>query len=180
MYGVWSHKSMMLRILTLIAGWMALARLHLGIANEDGAHDPSAPFVIADPTIAQAIYGRLSAAAPVAYYTFTAPEAISVRVMLLIPTRDCQSGFMARFALAGPGLPSGRLFPTTHFTPLTIAGRTYRLIQSYVPPLPSAGTYWIEVHCDAGSGVYCLCIGTREGGHADAAMRARIERMLEG
>ncbi|MBO9390216.1 MAG: hypothetical protein J7482_15795, partial [Roseiflexus sp.] len=100
--------------------------------------------------------------------------------MLLIPSRDCQSGFMARFALAGPGLPSGRLFPTTHFTPLTIAGRTYRLIQSYVPPLPSAGTYWIEVHCDAGSGVYCLCIGTREGGHADAAMRARIERMLEG
>jgi hypothetical protein len=103
MYGVWSHKSMMLRILTLIAGWMALARLHLGIANEDGAHDPSAPFVIADPTIAQAIYGRLSPATPVAYYTFTAPEAISVRVMLLIPTRDCQSGFMARFALVWSG-----------------------------------------------------------------------------
>lgn len=94
--------SMMLRILTLIAGWMALARWHLGIANEDGAHDPSAPFVIADPTIAQAIYGRLSPAAPVAYYTFTVPEAVSVRVMLLIPSRDCQSGFMARFALAVP------------------------------------------------------------------------------
>ena len=164
----------------LLTALLTLVRLHLGIANEDGAHDPSAPFVIADPTIAQAIYGRLSPAAPVAYYTFTVPDAISVRVMLLIPSRDCQSGFMARFALAGPGLPSGRLFPTTHFTPLTIAGRTYRLIQSYVPPLPSAGTYWIEVHCDAGSGVYCLCIGTREGGHADAAMRARIERMLEG
>ena len=164
----------------LLTALLTLVRLHLGIANEDGSHDPATPFVIDDPTLAQAIYGRLSAAAPVAYYTFTAPEAISVRVMLLIPTRDCQSGFMARFALAGPGLPSGRLFPTTHFTPLTIAGRTYRLIQSYVPPLPSAGTYWIEVHCDAGSGVYCLCIGTREGGHADAAMRARIERMLEG
>jgi len=164
----------------LLTALLTLVRLHLGIANEDGAHDPATPFVIADPTIAQAIYGRLSPATPVAYYTFTAPEAISVRVMLLIPTRDCQSGFMARFALVGPGLPSGRLFPTTHFTPLTIAGRTYRLIQSYVPPLPAAGTYWIEVHCDAGSGVYCLCIGTREGGHADAAMRARIERMLEG
>jgi hypothetical protein len=164
----------------LLTALLTLVRLHLGIANEDGSHDPATPFVIDDPTLAQAIYGRLSAAAPVAYYTFTAPEAISVRVMLLIPTRDCQSGFMARFALVGPGLPSGRLFPTTHFTPLTIAGRTYRLIQSYVPPLPSAGTYWIEVHCDAGSGVYCLCIGTREGGHADAAMRARIERMLEG
>jgi hypothetical protein len=164
----------------LLTALLTLVRLHLGIANEDGSHDPATPFVIDDPTLAQAIYGRLSAAAPVAYYTFTVPDAISVRVMLLIPTRDCQSGFMARFALAGPGLPSGRLFPTTHFTPLTIAGRTYRLIQSYVPPLPSAGTYWIEVHCDAGSGVYCLCIGTREGGHADAAMRARIERMLEG
>jgi len=164
----------------LLTALLTLVRLHLGIANEDGSHDPATPFVIDDPTLAQAIYGRLSAAAPVAYYTFTAPEAISVRVMLLIPTRDCQSGFMARFALVGPGLPSGRLFPTTHFTPLTIAGRTYRLIQSYVPPLPSAGTYWIEVHCDAGSGVYCLCIGTREGGQADAAMRARIERMLEG
>jgi hypothetical protein len=164
----------------LLTALLTLVRLHLGIANEDGSHDPATPFVIDDPTLAQAIYGRLSAAAPVAYYTFTVPDAISVRVMLLIPSRDCQSGFMARFALAGPGLPSGRLFPTTHFTPLTIAGRTYRLIQSYVPPLPSAGTYWIEVHCDAGSGVYCLCIGTREGGHADAAMRARIERMLEG
>jgi hypothetical protein len=164
----------------LLTALLTLVRLHLGIANEDGSHDPATPFVIDDPTLAQAIYGRLSAAAPVAYYTFTAPEAISVRVMLLIPSRDCQSGFMARFALVGPGLPSGRLFPTTHFTPLTIAGRTYRLIQSYVPPLPSAGTYWIEVHCDAGSGVYCLCIGTREGGQADAAMRARIERMLEG
>jgi hypothetical protein len=164
----------------LLTALLTLVRLHLGIANEDGSHDPATPFVIDDPTLAQAIYGRLSPAAPVAYYTFTAPEAISVRVMLLIPSRDCQSGFMARFALASPGLPSGRLFPTTHFTPLTIAGRTYRLIQSYVPPLPSAGTYWIEVHCDAGSGVYCLCIGTREGGQADAAMRARIERMLEG
>jgi hypothetical protein len=164
----------------LLTALLILVRLHLGIANEDGSHDPATPFVIDDPTLAQAIYGRLSAAAPVAYYTFTVPDAISVRVMLLIPSRDCQSGFMARFALAGPGLPSGRLFPTTHFTPLTIAGRTYRLIQSYVPPLPSAGTYWIEVHCDAGSGVYCLCIGTREGGQADAAMRARIERMLEG
>jgi hypothetical protein len=164
----------------LLTALLTLVRLHLGIANEDGSHDPATPFVIDDPTLAQAIYGRLSAAAPVAYYTFTVPDAISVRVMLLIPSRDCQSGFMARFALAGPGLPSGRLFPTTHFTPLTIAGRTYRLIQSYVPPLPSAGTYWIEVHCDAGSGVYCLCIGTREGGQADAAMRARIERMLEG
>ncbi|MBO9321569.1 MAG: hypothetical protein J7457_05500 [Roseiflexus sp.] len=164
----------------LLTALLTLVRLHLGIANEDGSHDPATPFVIDDPTLAQAIYGRLSAAAPVAYYTFTVPDAISVRVMLLIPSRDCQSGFMARFALVGPGLPSGRLFPTTHFTPLTIAGRTYRLIQSYVPPLPSAGTYWIEVHCDAGSGVYCLCIGTREGGHADAAMRARIERMLEG
>jgi hypothetical protein len=164
----------------LLTALLTLVRLHLGIANEDGSHDPATPFVIDDPTFAQAIYGRLSAAAPVAYYTFTVPDAISVRVMLLIPTRDCQSGFMARFALVGPGLPSGRLFPTTHFTPLTIAGRTYRLIQSYVPPLPSAGIYWIEVHCDAGSGVYCLCIGTREGGQADAAMRARIERMLEG
>ena len=164
----------------LLTALLTLVRLHLGIANEDGSHDPATPFVIDDPTLAQAIYGRLSAAAPVAYYTFTVPDAIGVRVMLLIPSRDCQSGFMARFALVGPGLPSGRLFPTTHFTPLTIAGRTYRLIQSYVPPLPSAGTYWIEVHCDAGSGVYCLCIGTREGGQADAAMRARIERMLEG
>ncbi|MGQ9829760.1 MAG: hypothetical protein ACUVSW_18055 [Roseiflexus sp.] len=170
----------MLRILILIAGWIALARLHLGIANEDGAHDPSAPFVIADPTTAQAIYGRLSAATPVAYYTFTVPDAIGVRLMLLIPSRDCQAGFMARFALAGPGLPSSHLVPQTHFTPLTIAGRTYRLIQSYVSPLPSAGTYRIEVRCDAGSGVYCLCIGTREGRRADAAMRARIERMLEG
>jgi hypothetical protein len=87
----------------LLTALLTLVRLHLGIANEDGSHDPATPFVIDDPTLAQAIYGRLSPAAPVAYYTFTVPDAISVRVMLLIPTRDCQSGFMARFALARSG-----------------------------------------------------------------------------
>jgi hypothetical protein len=29
-----------------------------------------------------------------------------------------------------------------------------------------------------GAGVYCLCLGDREGGRADKAMRARIAQML--
>lgn len=165
--------------LALATTLLTLTRLHLGIANEDGSHDPAAPFVIGDPTLAQAIYGRLSAAAPSAYYTFSVPEATGIRAMLLIPEKDHQSGFRAHITLFGPGFPATGLSPAIHPAPLTIAGRNYRLIQSYVPPLPEAGAYRIEVRCDAGSGVYCLCVGTREGGHADAAMRARIERMLE-
>lgn len=164
----------------LLTTLLTLLRLHLGIANEDGSHDPAAPFVIDDPTLAQAIYGRLSAAAPSAYYTFSVREAASIRALLLIPETKYQSGFRAHMTLFGPGFPAAGLTPALHPAPLTIAGREYRLIQSYVPPLPEAGVYRIEVRRDAGSGVYCLCVGTREGGHADAAMRARIERMLKG
>ncbi|MDW8145618.1 MAG: hypothetical protein RMJ48_04860 [Roseiflexaceae bacterium] len=157
---------------------LTLARLHLGIANEDGSHDPATPFIIDNPTLAQAIYGQLSAAAPSAYYTFSVPESTGIRAMLLIPEKEHQSGFRAYITLFGPGFPAAGLTPAIHPAPLTIAGRNYYLIQSYVPPLPEAGAYRIEVRRDAGSGVYCLCVGTREGGHADAAMRARIERML--
>ncbi|ABU60388.1 MULTISPECIES: hypothetical protein [Roseiflexus] len=164
----------------LLTALLTLARLHLGIANEDGSHDPAAPFVIRDPTLAQAIYGRLSVAAPRAYYTFSVPAMIGVRAMLLIPEKEHQSGFRAHMVLSGPGFPTDGLAPDMHLSPLTIAGRAYRLVQSYVPPLPSAGVYRIEVRHEAGSGVYCLCVGARESGHADAAMRARIERMLDG
>lgn len=164
----------------LLTTLLALVRLHLGIANEDGSHDPAMPFVIDDPTLAQAIYGRLSAATPSAYYTFSIAEAAGIRAMLLIPETEHQSGFRASITLSGPGLPAAGLTPAIHPAPLTIAGRAYRLVQTHVPPLPEAGMYRIEVRRDAGSGVYCLCVGTREGGHADAAMRARIERMLDG
>jgi hypothetical protein len=166
--------------LALLTALLALMRLHLGIANEDGAHDPAAPFVIDDPALAQAIYGRLNATTPSAYYTFSVAEAVGIRAMLLLPEKEYQSGFRAHMVLFGPGFPTEGLTPETHLAPLTIAGRAYRLTQTHVPPLPTAGAYRIEVRHDAGSGVYCLCVGAREGGHADAAMRARIERMLEG
>lgn len=166
--------------LTLLAALLTLMRWHLGIANEDGSHDPATPFVIGDPSLAQAIYGRLSAATPSAYYTFSVPSALSVRLMLLIPDRDYQSGFRAQVTLFGPALPSEGMIPDTQSAQLVIAGRAYRLVQTYVPPLPCAGAYRIEVRRVAGSGVYCLCIGTREGGHADALMRERIERLLDG
>lgn len=165
---------------TLLVALLALMRWHLGIANEEGSHDPANPFVIDDPFLAQAIYGRLSATAPSAYYTFSIPDALGVRLMLLIPDRDYQSGFRARVILSGSGFSEEGMIPAMQSASLTIAGRTYRLIQTYTPPLPSAGVYRIEIRRDAGSGVYCLCLGTREGGHASAAMRARIERLLQG
>lgn len=164
----------------LLTTLLTLLRLHLGIANEDGSHDPSTPFVIDDPTLAQAIYGRLSAAAPFAYYAWSVAEAVGVRAMLLIPENEYQSGFRAHIVLFGPGFPPEGGTPAMHLAPLTIAGRAYRLIQTHVPPLPAPGAYRIDIRRDAGSGVYCLCVGTREAGHADAAMRARIARMLEG
>lgn len=123
----------------LLTTLLTLLRLHLGIANEDGSHDPSTPFVIDDPTLAQAIYGRLSAAAPFAYYAWSVAEAVGVRAMLLIPENEYQSGFRAHIVLFGPGFPPEGVTPAMHLAPLTIAGRTYRLIQTHVPPLPAPG-----------------------------------------
>jgi hypothetical protein len=53
------------------------------------------------------------------------------------------------------------------------------LAQIYVPPLPESGAYTLAVRRLDGAGVYCLCLGDREGDRADGSMRARIARMLE-
>ncbi|MGB9633945.1 MAG: hypothetical protein ACPL8I_11490 [Chloroflexaceae bacterium] len=166
--------------LALLAGWLALARLHLGIANDAGSPDPASPFFVADPTLAQALYGRLHEAHPADHYAFNGRAGEGVRLLLLVPARDYAAGFQVHFTLSGPGLPPEGLTPPFTATPLTIVGRDYRLVQSHVPPLPADGPYHIAVRRDAGAGAYCLCLGAREGAYADAAMRQRIDRLLDG
>ncbi len=166
--------------LAMLAGWLALARLHLGIANETGSPDPAAPFFVTDPTLAQALYGRLHEAHPVDHYAFNGRAGEDVRLLLLVPARDYAAGFQVHFTLTGPCLPPEGLTPPFTATPLTIVGRDYRLVQSHVPPLPADGPYRVAVRRDAGTGAYCLCLGRREGAYADAAMRARIDRLLDG
>lgn len=166
--------------LSLVAGWATLARLHLGIANDSGSPDPAAPFFVSDPSLAQALYGRLNHAHPADYYAFDGRAGEGVRALLLVPARDYEAGFRVYFTLTGPGLPPEGLTPPPTATPLTIMGRDYRLVQSHVPPLPANGAYRIAVRCNAGAGAYCLCLGTREERYADAAMRARIDRLLDG
>lgn len=166
--------------LAMLIGWVALARLHLGIANDAGSPDPATPFFVSDPSLAQAIYGRLHEAHRVDHYAFNGRAGEGVRALLLVPARDYAAGFQVHFTLTGPGLPPEGLTPALTATPLTIVGRDYRLVQSYVPPLPADGTYRLAVRRDAGAGAYCLCLGTREGAYADAAMRQRIDRLLDG
>ncbi|MEM8529762.1 MAG: hypothetical protein AAGF95_02910 [Chloroflexota bacterium] len=160
--------------------WLFLARWHLAIANDLGSPDKDTPFVIDEPTIAQAIFGRVDEGKPVEYYTFSTQQGTGVRAMLLIPAQSYANGLRATITLHGPELPIEGITPPLLDSPLTIAGREYVLVQSHVPPLPATGEYRLEVHQQEGSGAYCLCLGDREGGHADAAMRARIERVLSG
>ncbi len=164
--------------LSLVAGRAALARLHLGIANDAGSPDPAAPFFVSDPSLAQAIYGRLGASHLADHYAFNGRAGEGVRALLLVPARDYEAGFRVYFTLTGPGLPLEGLTPPSTAAPLTVAGRDYRLVQSHVPPLPADGAYRIAVRRDAGTGAYCLCLGVREGAYADAAMRERINRLL--
>lgn len=172
---------MSLILSTVVAlAWLLLVRWHLGIANDFGSPDKDVPFVIDDPTIAQAIFGRIDPDKSVEYYAFSVQQGTGVRAMLLIPAQDYANGLRATITLHGPELPMDGVTPSLLDSQLTIAGREYVLVQSHVPPLPATGDYRLEVHQQEGRGAYCLCLGSREGGHADAVMRARIERVLSG
>ncbi len=161
-----------------LVGWLRLARLHLGIANEAGSRERDKPFEISDPLIAQAIYGRLEAGKEAEYYAFQAQEGARVRALLLIPTPAYQKGLRAGLRLYGPGFPAEGLRPETTAHEMRIANRDYFLVQSYVSPLAGSGRFEVTVEREAGAGTYVFGLGDREGGYADAAMRARIEALL--
>jgi hypothetical protein len=170
---------MPLLLLAALFGLVKLLRLHLGIANDCGSPHAQAPFAVSDPTLAQAIYGRLGPERPAEYYSFNAIGGMGVRAMLLIPERSYDDGLRAQFAILGPGLPEAGATSIMRPQLLTIAGRDFILAQAYVPPLPESGVYQLVVRRLDGEGAYCLCLGEREAGHADQAMRARISRLLE-
>ncbi|MCU0491937.1 MAG: hypothetical protein MUD01_10135 [Chloroflexaceae bacterium] len=167
----------------LLAGLLALGmqamRLHLGRVNAGGSPRADVPFVIDAPTLAQAIYGRLDEQHAADYYRFTGMAGVGVRLLLLIPTSAYERGLRAQFHLYGPALPPDGATATMKPHELTIAGRGYMLVQTYVPPLEADGDYAVRVSRVDGAGAYCLCIGDREGGHADAATRERINQLLE-
>lgn len=156
-----------------------VARMHLGLVNEAGSPDVGAPFNIEEPQIAQAIYGRLDAGQPVAHYSFKGEVRAQIRAIMLIPSSAYDAGLRAEFVLFGDGLPAQGLRPQTSERTMNIVGRDYVMTQSYNEPLAAANTYRVEVRRLEGEGAYCFCIGDQEGGHADAAMRARIDSLLD-
>jgi hypothetical protein len=169
-----------LLFIALLSLGASFARLQLGVANDAGSPDPRAPYLVDDPTLAQAIYGQLGPERPAEHYRFVVAAGTSVRARLLIPERSYEAGLRAQFAIGGPGLPGAGATSVMRPVQLSVAGRHFTLAQVYLPPLPESGAYTLTVRRLDGAGVYCLCLGDREGPRSDKAMRARIARMLRG
>lgn len=167
-------------VLAFIPALLRLMRLHLAQANDKGTPFADEPFLIEKPTNAQAIYGRLDKNREKDYYSLEAEQGTDLRAILLIPTPAYKNGLRATFTLYGEAFPAGEVAPKDSEGELTIAGRTYIVVRSYVPALPKTGQYQIMVEREAGEGTYCLCIGKEnEGLHPDPEIRAKVNALLQ-
>ncbi|NJP05523.1 MAG: hypothetical protein HC837_07840 [Chloroflexaceae bacterium] len=153
-----------------------LLRTHLAVVHE-GTPDPGQPYIIADITLAQAFYARLSAGMA-DYYRFEVAPDTCMTLSMLVPVRHYQAGFRPVIALHGPGLsPDGFILPSTDEG--MRAGTTLYQRTQRANPLLDGGQYLMTVHSDT-DGVYCLCVGQREPQeYADAATKARVQALLE-
>ncbi|NCC31192.1 MAG: hypothetical protein EOM24_04105 [Chloroflexia bacterium] len=163
---------------TLIADRIVLAPSHHTTIHDTASRERPLLLPITNPTLAHAIYSRLDRHHLAEQYTLSIVVGMRVQALLLIPLHHYERGFLARMTLFGPGLPRGGLAPQSIYLPFTIEGRTYQLIQAHLPPLPMSGSYTLRIHRSDGEGVYCLCLGDQAYGPADAAMRERIDRLL--
>lgn len=170
---------MFIWVTLLLAGWLSLLRLHLALTNEKGSPEPSSPFEVANPHIAQAIYGRLTPDHEADYYSFEAAQEAKVRALLLIPASAYSKGLRAAFKLEGPGLPTEGITPPIMHSSMTIIGREYLLVQTHPAQLPVTGRYRVTVERQEGEGVYVFCVGDQEGGKADALTREKVEALLD-
>lgn len=165
-----------------LAVWaMAVRRLafaHLAIVH-DGSRDAAEPRPIDDVTLAQAFYARLGPGER-DHFAFRATGGTTGRFILLVPAAAYDAGFRADVVLTGPGLPpDGRSLSPAGDSPMTIAGRDYRLTQALnADLLPGDHRLRVEAAADGPEGVYCLCVGDREAGLADDATRSRVAELL--
>lgn len=170
----------MIRLFVLAGGLWALVRrmvaAHLQVVN-DGSPAPESAFLIADVTLAQAFYGRLTGGGG-DYYRFTAAAGTPLRLSLLVPERWHSAGCRPTIVLRGAGLPAGGLeLPPGDAG--TRAGTTlYRRTQRH-ELMAAGGDYELQIQAATG-GVYCFCVGSREpDSYADATTRARVRALLE-
>jgi len=160
--------------------WMGLRSLlrlwfgHLAVVNE-GSPTAEQPHEIADPELAQALYGRLADHAD--YYRFQAAPNTLIRFSMLVPEPGYAAGQRMSIQISGPGLPAtGWQLPSRDAG--TRQGTTsYRRTQRD-EFTAAGGNYFVRISSNR-PGVYCFCIGTREPDrYADEATRRRVREML--
>lgn len=152
----------MLMIWGGLGGLLRLLFAHLAVTNE-GSPSSSAAFVIADPELAQAFYGRLSAGTS-DYYRFQAMPGTLIRFSMLVPEQGYAAGQRAILHMTGPGLPTdGWLLPSRD-AGVRRGSRLYRRTQREEFSA-AGGDYLLAVSSKQG-GDYCFCIGTREPGRS--------------
>lgn len=167
----------MFRWLMLGLGLRSLLRLffgHLAIVNE-GSPTAEQAHEIADPELAQALYGRVAANAD--HYRFQAPPATLIRFSMLVPETGYAAGQRMTIQINGPGLPaSGWLLPSRDAG--TRQGTTsYRRTQRD-EFTATGGEYRVRISSNQ-PGAYCFCIGTREPDYyADEATRRRAREIV--
>jgi len=148
---------------------------------EDSEFTYSAPWPVPDATISTAVYGTLSSATDVDYFTFEGYAGQSVLLAMSIPQIQGQDYFAPSIALMGADLAANSLpnqiqSPAGHgavivadpggeaptfFEPFSRT-RYWRRQRQYVN-LPTAGTYLVAVWSPNGAlGRYTFVIGDRE------------------
>lgn len=157
--------------------WWLLGHLrcfHLAIINE-GSRAREHAFPIDDITLAQAFYGTLAQQTS-DYYRFRALPNATLRLSMLVPDTHYHRGFRPTIILWGAGLPdTGMILPSGNKG--SRAGTTdYQRTQQEDITL-SGGDYLLAVHSEQ-PGVYCFCVGTREGASADETTRQRVRTLL--
>lgn len=168
-----------------LAVCLVLTQVHTTYAHqpyfEDEDFTVDAAFRFGDPTVSTAVYGTLSTATDVDYFSFEAEAGRQIHLGLVIPAIAGQAQFNPTIALLGPGLPAAELpavidsppgvgavilrdqqsEPSVFFEPFS---RTrYWERQDETVTLPVDGEYAIAVwHEEGATGRYTFVIGQRE------------------
>ncbi len=193
-------------LLRLLIGAVLVLVSTLSMATRVFAHQPffedidyteANPRSIADPTVSTALYGTLSGADDVDYFTFEGRRGQEILVRVDIPQLAGLEQFAPTVALLGPGLPAtpvprkvaqpsgtGAMVipppegkPSTFYEPFTQT--TYWTRQVERITLPADGKYWLTIYDPAGkSGRYVLSVGEKEVPGGDPQFREKLRRFF--